>query len=140
MDFSERNIRIESAIDLKNMTQRASKTYLIWVLKGNLVVWAINGILFAVMGLLGYDWATLVAAGFFSKVTFLETGASFLIGGALAFSGSVLQSKAKEQILKTADEPWSMEKLRKGEKRANKFIVLAIILFVESLFVAFLGL
>jgi len=116
------------------------KAYIVWVLKGNLVVLVINGILFTILGLpLGLGLTNLAALGFFSKITFLETGVSFLVGGALAFSGSVLPSKAKEQILKTADEPWSMEKLRKSEKKANRFIVLALILFAESLLVALLG-
>ena len=122
------------------MTRPAFKTYLIWLLKGNLVIWVVNTMLFALFALLGFGWANLVVLGYFSKITFLETGAAFLIGGALAFSGSILPSKAKVQILKTADEPWSMEKLRKSEKKANKFIVFALILFVESLVVALLGL
>jgi predicted metal-binding membrane protein len=113
---------------------------LIWFLKGNLVVWAVNGVLFAVLGLSGFGWANLIVSGYFSKITFVETGVAFLVGGALAFSGSLLPNKAREQILKTADEPWSMEKLRRGEKRANKCIILALILFVESLLVAFAGL
>jgi hypothetical protein len=124
---------------MKNMTRPASQMHLIWFLKGNLVVWVINSVLFAVLGLSGFGWANLIASGYFSKITFLETGAAFLVGGALAFSGSLLPNKAREQILKTADEPWSMEKLRKSEKRANKYIILALILFVESLLVALVG-
>jgi len=114
--------------------------YLIWLVKGNLVVWAINGVLFAILGLSGSGWTNLITSGYFSKITFLETGVTFLVGGALAFSGSILPNKAREQILKTADEPWSMEKLRKSEKRANKYILLALILFVESLLVTLMGL
>jgi hypothetical protein len=121
------------------MTRPALQMLLVWFLKGNLVVWAINGVLFAIMGLSGSSWVNLIASGYFSKITFLETGATFLVGGALAFSGSLLPSKAREQILKTDNEPWSMEKLRRGEKRANKYIMLALILFVESLLVAFMG-
>ena len=122
------------------MSEPASQTRLIWFLKGNLVVWAVNGVLFAILGLSGFGWANLIVSGYFSKITFVETGVAFLVGGALAFSGSLLPNKAREQILKTADEPWSMEKLRRGEKRANKCIILALILFVESLLVAFAGL
>jgi len=112
---------------------------LVWFLKGNLVVWAVNGVLFAVLGVSGFGWGNLIVSGYFSKITFLETGAAFLVGGALAFSGSLLPNKAREQILKTADEPWSMEKLRRGEKKANKYIILALVLFVESLLVALVG-
>jgi hypothetical protein len=125
---------------MKNMSRSSSQMYLIWFLKGNLVVWVLNGVLFAVLGLSGFNWVNLIGSGYFSKITFLETGAVFLLGGALAFSGSILPSKAKEQILKTTDEPWSMEKLRKSERKANKYIILALILFLESLLVASLGL
>ena len=108
---------------------------LIWVLKANLVIWVINSVLFVILLVLGFSWAN---SGYFSKITLLETGVSFLVGGALAFSGSALPSKAKEQILKK-DEEWSIEKLRSSEKRANKYLVLAVILFVECLIASFLG-
>ncbi|HTY75462.1 MAG TPA: hypothetical protein VMD05_07850 [Candidatus Nanoarchaeia archaeon] len=124
---------------MKNMIRPAWRKCFVWFLKGNLVVWVINGVLFAVLGFSGSGWANLVAAGYFSKIAFLETGVAFLVGGAIAFSGSLLPNKAREQIFKTADEPWSMDKLRKGEKNANKYIGLALILFVESLIVALFG-
>jgi hypothetical protein len=122
------------------MKWSAQKTFLWWVLKGNLIVWAINGVLFIVLGLTGLSLSTLVARGFLSKVSFLETGVAFLLAGVLAFSGSVLPNKAREQIFKTADEPWSIEKLRRSEKKANKFVALALFLFLESMLIAFLGL
>jgi len=129
----------KAAINVRNMTRPALQMQLVWFLKGNLVVWAVNGVLFAVLGVSGFGWGNLIVSGYFSKITFLETGAAFLVGGALAFSGSLLPNKAREQILKTADEPWSMEKLRRGEKKANKYIILALVLFVESLLVALVG-
>jgi hypothetical protein len=137
--FREKYKAGKAAINVKNMTRPASQRYLIWFLKGNLVVWSINGVLFAILGFSGFGWSTLIGSGYFSKITFLETGAAFLVGGALAFSGSLLPNKAREQILKTADEQWSMEKLRRSEKRANKYIIMALVLFVESLLVAFMG-
>ena len=85
----------------------------------------------------GSNFNDLVFSGYFSKITLLETGIALLIGGALAFSGSVLSSKAREHILKS-DENWSMEKLRKTEKRANKYIVFALFLFFESIIISFL--
>ncbi len=111
------------------------KQWATYLLKGNLVAWIINGTVFAVLVLSGSDSSTVIYSGFFPKITLLETGIAFLIGGALAFSGSILPSKAKENILKTGDE-WSMEKLKKSEKRANKFIALAITFFLESLIIA----
>jgi hypothetical protein len=49
-----------------------------------------------------------------------------------------LPSKTREVVLKS-DEKWSLEKLRKSEKRANKYIVLAVILLVESILISLLG-
>ena len=113
------------------------RIWLIWILKGNLIVWIINILLLALLVFSGSNFNDLVFSGFFSKVTLLETGIALLIGGALAFSGSVLPSKAREYILKS-DEQWSMEKLRKNEKRANKYLVLAVFLFFESIIISFL--
>lgn len=110
------------------------KTFM-WVIKADLVVWAINAVSFAILALSGLNWATF---GFFSKIALLETGISFLLGGALAFSGSALPSKAKGQVLRK-DEEWSIDKLRSSEKRANKYLILAVILFVECLIASFLG-
>jgi hypothetical protein len=107
----------------------------VWVLKANLVIWAINLTLFAVFVWSGFSWAN---SGYFSKTALLETGLSFLVGGALAFSGSVLPNKAREQIRKTGEE-WSIENLRSSEKRANKYLILAVILFVECLIASLLG-
>jgi hypothetical protein len=120
------------------MTQPSWQTQVIWILQRNLIIWAVNGLLFAILVLSGSSLTNLAFSGYFSKITLLETGFSFLVGGALAFSGSVLPSKAKEYVRKS-DEQWSIEKLRKSEKRANKYIFLAVILFAESIIVSFLG-
>ncbi len=69
---------------------------------------------------------------YFSKVSFLETGITFLVGGIIAFSSSVLPSKAREYISKS-EEHWSIDTLKTGEKRANKYLLLAIILFIQSI-------
>jgi hypothetical protein len=114
------------------------RMWTIWILKGNLVIWSVNALLFVILVSSGSALSGLVSSGYFSKMTLLETGICFLVGGAIAFSGSVSSSKTKEYIRKS-DERWSIEKLRKSEKRANKYIVLAILLFVESLIVSFLG-
>ncbi len=112
------------------------RIWLIWILKGNLVVWCINFLLLALLAFSGSNFNDLIFSGYFSKITLLETGIALLIGGALAFSGSVLPSKAREHILKS-DGTWSMEKLRKSEKRANKYIVFALVLFFESILYPF---
>lgn len=110
----------------------------VWVLKGNLIIWAINVVLLGLLGLTGSSWSTLVFSSYFSKIVLFETGICFVVGGALAFSGSVLPSKTKEYVLKS-DEQWSIEKLRKSEKRANRYLILAIFLLVESIIISLFG-
>ena len=125
-------------IGLKDMTYSKLRRGATWILKGNLVVWSINSIMFAILISSGYTSDALVFSGYFSKMTLLETGICFLLGGAVAFSGSVSTSKTKEYI-RRSDEHWSIEKLRSSEKTANKYIALAIVLFFESLAVSVLG-
>ncbi len=110
----------------------------VWVLKGNLIIWAINVVLLGLLGLSGSSWSTLVFSSYFSKIVLFETGICFVVGGALAFSGSVLPSKTKEYVLKS-DEQWSIEKLRKSEKRANRYLILAIFLLAESIIISLFG-
>ncbi len=110
----------------------------VWVLKANVVIWAINGVFLGLLGLPGSNWSGLLFSSFFSKVFLLETGISFVVGGALAFSGSVLPSKTKEYVLKS-EEQWSIEKLRKSEKKANKYLILAILLLLESIILSLFG-
>jgi hypothetical protein len=120
------------------MTNSNWQKRLVWILKASLVTWSFNSLLFVVLVFSGSNMASLAFSGYFSKITLLETGVSFLIGGAIAFSGSVLPSKAKEFALKS-DERWSIEKLRKNEKRADKYIIFAIIMLIESIVVSFFG-
>ena len=112
----------------------------IWILKGNLIIWVINIILFALFVLSGTTVANLVSLSYFTKITLLETGLAFLTAGAVAFSGSILPNKAKEHLFKTEDAQWSIGTLKNSEKRANQFIFLAIMLFFESIIISFLGL
>ena len=111
---------------------------LIWFLKANLIIWVINGLLFGIFVALNSSWSSDAFSNYFSKITLLETGISFLAGGVLAFSGSILPSKTKEYI-RNSEEHWSIEKLKKSEKRANKYLVLAVILLIESIILGFLG-
>jgi hypothetical protein len=109
-----------------------------WIIKGNLILLMVNTIIFALMPLFGFSFIAAISSDFFSKVLFVETGIAFLVGGAIAFSGSVSSNKTKEYIRKS-DERWSIEDLRRSEKRANKYIILAIVLFLESILTSFFG-
>jgi hypothetical protein len=118
---------------MDNMSKLAWQTLIIWLLKASLVIWAINGVLLIVLVLFGYS-----VSGFFSKITFLETGVALLVGGALAFLGSASASKSKELINKT-HEKWSIDTLRRNEKRANKYFMFAVIMFAQSILISVLG-
>ena len=111
------------------------QTSFVWVLKADLIVWVINACLFAVLTFAGLKW---VSPSFFSRISLFETGVAFLVGGAVAFAGSALTTKVKGQVLRK-DEEWSIDELRSSEKRANKYLILAVILFVECLIASFLG-
>lgn len=122
---------------MNNMAHSAMRTWTVWILKSNGVIWAVNALFLGILVLLGFSWSSLLSK-YFSIITLLETGVAFLVGGALAFSGSILPSKAKEYVRKS-DEKWSVDKLKESEKRANKYLVLAVVLFVESILISFFG-
>ena len=110
------------------------RTYLLWILKANLAVWAANVLLFVIVF---FARSGFSVTNFFSLVTLLETALFLLIGGALAFLGAASTHKIREQMDKHSGQ-WTIERLRKSEKRANKYLLLAAILFVECLIVSFL--
>ena len=120
------------------MVQLSLGATLVWLLKVNLLMWAINAILFAILVLLGSSPTGLLSSGLFSKLTLFETGIALVVAGAVAFSGSASASKTREYVRKS-DEQWSIDKLRKSEKRANKYIVMAIVIFAESIVISLLG-
>jgi hypothetical protein len=117
------------------MTPFVGQSLLKWTIKLNIIIWAANCLIFVVLTLVNHN-ALLPA--FFSKVSFFETGMTFLVGGIIAFSSSVLPSKAREYVSKK-EEHWSIDTLKVGEKRANKYLLLAIILFIESILISVLG-
>jgi hypothetical protein len=110
----------------------------IWELKAIALIWLINGIVVLMLILMGNDFQTLLAATIFSKLTLLESGITFLIGGIIAFSGSVSASKSKEVLLKSREQ-WSIEKLKLSEKTANNYLLLALIILVISIIISILG-
>ena len=114
------------------------KRQTVWQLKANLGLWIVNGLLLLVFSLVNNAFLQIMNLEFFSKLTFIETGIALIVAGAIAFSGSVSATKSKEFILKS-NERWSMEKLRVSEKGANKFLILALVLFLESLLISYFG-
>ena len=118
---------------MKYMKKPKWHSYSIWLLKAIIVTWTINGILLLILVLFNYS-----LSGFFSKITFLETGVALLVGGTIAFLGSASASKNKKLINKTQEE-WSIDNLKKNEKKANKYFIVAAIMFAQSILIAILG-
>lgn len=120
------------------MVNLSWRTWLIWLLKANAVIWVFNALVLAIFVFSGSNLTGLIFSAYFSKITLVETGVVLVVAGAAAYSGSVLPNKAKEHIFKTGEE-WSLERLRKGEKTANKFMAFAGILFLTSLIISLFG-
>ncbi|MGD0450486.1 MAG: hypothetical protein ABSA79_05450 [Candidatus Bathyarchaeia archaeon] len=118
------------------MTKFVWHSLLKWEIKLNIIIWVANCLIFILLTLLDHNISLLTT--YFSKASFLETGIAFLVGGILVFSSSALTSKAREYISKS-EEHWSIDTLKIGEKRANKYLLLAIILFIESIIISILG-
>jgi len=105
---------------------------LLWVLRANAIVVVIDLIILAVWLLL--QSANLVAPvrrDFFTVLLLLESALVFLAGGAVAMSTSIFPSKVREYFFRSK-EKWSPEKHKKSEARANLYILVGILLFLES--------
>ena len=118
------------------MTSFEVRSLLKWTIELNIIIWVANFLIFAMLVLAVHDAVLLQA--YFTKALFLETGIAFLVGGLIAFSSSVLPSKARE-IVSKSEEHWSIDILKAGEKRANKYLLLAIILFIQSIIISIIG-
>ena len=123
---------------MSDMNPTVWKNLSIWELKAISLISLINGIVVLVLILIGNDFQTLLSATILSKLTLLESGIIFLIGGIIAFSGSVSASKSKEVLLKS-NEQWSIEKLKSSEKAANNYLLLALVILVISIIISVLG-
>ncbi|HUK84744.1 MAG TPA: hypothetical protein VLU95_02670 [Candidatus Acidoferrum sp.] len=118
------------------MSRFAMNSLIKWTIKLNVIIWIANVIIFVILTLI--DRNATVLQTFFTKASFLETGITLLVGGILTFSSSVLPSKAREYISKS-EEHWSIDTLKIAEKKANKYLLLAVILFIQSIIISFLG-
>jgi hypothetical protein len=109
---------------------------LIWILKVDVIVFAADFAFLALLvALMGLDIFVLIRTGYFPKMLLLEAGIAFLVGGGIAMASSIFPSKVKEHFLHSEEdgEEWSIEKLRRGEKKANLYILTGVLLFIESL-------
>ena len=105
----------------------------IWTLKVNLTVLTVDFLLLLLWLLLA-NWNILapMRKDFLPLLLLLEAGLVFLIGGAIAMSSAIFPSKIREHVFHSGEE-WSKEKLKKGEAKANLYILAGAFLFLESL-------
>jgi len=68
----------------------------------------------------------------FTALLLAEAGALFLLGGFFAYGGTIFVSKVRQLVLGTGGE-WRPEDALRGEKKAFSYILLASLLFTESL-------
>jgi hypothetical protein len=123
---------------MKGMNPKVWKNLALWEIKATALIWLFNGIVLLILILMGNDFQTLLAATIFSKLALFESGITFLIGGIIAFSGSVSASKSKEVLFKSSEQ-WSIEKLKISEKAANNYLLLALIILIISIIISVLG-
>ncbi len=122
---------------MMNMASNWQKS-LLWVLRANAIIVAIDLVCLAVWLLL--QNANLVAPvrkDFFAVLLLLESALVFLAAGAVAMSTSIFPSKVREYFFRSK-EKWSSERHKKSEARANLYILVGILLFLESVGLTFL--
>ena len=111
-----------------------------WVLRTNLITLALDMLILFILSLvLKVEMAVLVESGFFPSILLLNSGALFLAGGLIAMTSSLFPSKIREYVFHSR-EKWSQEGQKKGERRANLYILAGIALFLESLALSTLAL
>ncbi len=113
------------------------KRILFWEIKSSLLLWIANGILLVVFSFAINNFQVSTYS-LFSKLTLAETGIILLVAGLIAFSGSVSANKSKEYLSKSTQN-WTMDKLRVREKQANKYLFLALLFFLQSIIISFVG-
>ena len=109
-----------------------------WILKVNLIFLAIDLALLPLLSLfLKVNIFTLVNNGFFPMILLLDSGIVFLMGGLIAMSSSIFPSKVREHVFRTGDK-WSPAKHKKSQIKANLYILMGILLFLESIVSGFI--
>ena len=74
---------------------------------------------------------------FFVTLQLIEAGLLFLVGGLISYGGTVFVTKVRQYLLRV-DEEWTPQKATEAEKNALLWIVLAVILFTESIILSYL--
>lgn len=106
--------------------------FAVWVLKINTSLLIIN---FLILTLPSFFLEfSLLNPAVFSMLLLLESGITFLVAGLLVISSSIFPSKIREQIFHN-EEGWSLEKHQQTQKKANRYVLIGIFLFFESVII-----
>lgn len=117
---------------------RSWRRTITWVLKVNFVFFVIDLLLLLFSSLFfKVSMSMLVEDGFFSMILLFESGIIFLVGGLIAMSSSIFPSKIREHVFHS-DEEWSQEKHKRGQMKANLYILTGALLFLESVISGFM--
>ncbi len=109
-----------------------------WMLKVNVIFLVIDiALLLLLSQFFRVAVFSLVHSGFFSMLLLLDSGIIFLMGGIIAMSSSIFPSKVREYVFRS-HETWSQERHRKSERKANLYILMGILLFLESVVLGFI--
>ena len=104
-----------------------------WILKVNMTILLVDMILVLVLSqFLNYSIYSMIKGNFLTLTLLLESGITFLVGGAIAMSSSIFMNRLREHVFHSSEE-WTVGKEREAEKRASRYIVLGILLFLESI-------
>ncbi len=106
--------------------------FAVWVLKINVALLIIDFLILALISF--FLKVNVLTPVVFSMLLLLESGITFLFSGVLVISSSIFFSKIREQIFHT-EEHWSLEKHQRTERRTNKYILVGVFLFLESLII-----
>ncbi len=111
---------------------RSLRYSLIWIIKANFALLAVDFAGLLVLSLLWQqDALVIVRNDYFAKILILESGVAFLVGGLTALSSSLFASKIREHFFSSGDR-WSEDNEKKAQEKANLCIVVAVLLFLES--------
>jgi general stress protein CsbA len=102
-------------------------------MKADLAFLIIDLLLLAVLTFyFGTHLLTSVKRGYLSTMFLLEAAVVFLVGGLIPISSSLFGSKVRQHAFHS-DRKWSLEDYKKSEKKANQYIIVGALLFLESL-------
>lgn len=114
-----------------------SHQLLIACLKFNGILLGIDFLILLSLLVFGQNIEDLDLVNLLSTLLFFETGLLFLIGGVTEVTSTVFFGKIREYVFHSKDE-WTIDTYRRGRQRTLQYIIFGVLLFVESIALAFI--